>query len=163
MTTVTTYQYKDGKTVAVPVRLPRPLPTGKNTVLFQAKPSPIEPRVVLVKAGFDFRTGQRFMLDEARRAGFDLKKLQSGNYVVFLNRALTRMRLLTTDAYGDPVYAVKNMPAGRFIDPRVIQYLPLAFRGGRINYERAEQAMVVQAYLEQHRRRNPSALPAGLQ
>ena len=133
----------------------------KTNLSFLAKPNRPEQtnkgRVIQIKTNFDFRYGTDFMLDEIRKMHVNLKDLQSGNYIVFINGIQSRLRMLTVDRFGDPVIAVKSMPRGRFLDLRVIQYLPEAFNGKSIDIDQATE-LAMNAFLGQTKRRNQNLL-----
>jgi hypothetical protein len=69
----------------------------------------------------------------AKKANLDTRSLGAGEFLVFVNRKRNRLKMYTSGN----VVAYLKMPDGKYIDPRVIQYLPKHFNGAKINYDAA--------------------------
>lgn len=82
----------------------------------------------------------RYVPDADLRVGYDglskivnLKGLNKGEFVAFVNRKLDKIKLATM---GDMI-AYHRLPKGQRIDPRVISILPEYFDGTKLDYNAA--------------------------
>lgn len=66
----------------------------------------------------------------SKKAGIDVKKLEKGNFLVFVNSRKDAMKILTA---GDLLVHYKS-PSGR-IDIRTLRYIPQAFSGTKFTYD----------------------------
>lgn len=90
----------------------------------------------------------RYVPDVDLRLGYDglnkivpLLNLGKGEFVAFVNRAQTKIKLCT----GNDVIAYMRLSKGR-IDPRTIQYLPEYFCGGYIQYDKAMERVLRKSF-----------------
>lgn len=90
-------------------------------------------RVLQIFLNADLRCSHDGLREIAKKGGLDVKDLQPGQYIVFLNCAKNRLKLY---AAGNVVAYMKQPDGGR-IDIRMIAELPRAFNGTSINYETA--------------------------
>lgn len=87
----------------------------------------------------------------ARDSGLKLHDLKDNDYLLFVNRARTKVALLVgperEDGYQVMVYA--HVPGGRALDPRVLAEIPCTFDGRRINVPEAERLALEKALQRQ--------------
>jgi hypothetical protein len=91
----------------------------------------------------------RYVPDADLRQGYTglnkkvpMSKLKQGEFVAFVNRARNKIKLCTQN----DLVAYLRMPRGTKIDPRVIQYLPTAFNGTEIDYDKAMEASLRKSF-----------------
>jgi hypothetical protein len=90
-------------------------------------------RILQVFFDADMRCGHEGLELLAKKHKIDLKKLDPGNFVVFVNSAKDRLKIYT--AYN--VIAYMKSPAGK-IDMRAVQFIPKAFEAkGTLTYDEA--------------------------
>lgn len=77
--------------------------------------------------------GHQGLMKLADKVGINCKNLNKGEYVVFVNRDQTAVKLF---APGNVVAHLK-MPGSQRLDPRIISLIPRFFNGSRINYDSA--------------------------
>jgi hypothetical protein len=84
------------------------------------------------------RNGHDGLAELAKKENIDVKKLERGQFVVFINSSKDRVK----------VYAASNVIAymksskGQKIDLRVIREIPRAFNGAGISYDEAVEKML---------------------
>lgn len=105
-------------------------------------------RVLQVFLNADLRCSHDGLREIAKKGGLDVKELQPGQYIVFLNAAKDRLKLY---ASGN-VVAYMKQPDGGKIDPRMIAELPRAFNGTTINYEAAIKDALVKVFARRGRK-----------
>lgn len=105
-------------------------------------------RVLQVFLNADLRCSHDGLREIAKKGGLDVKDLQPGQYIVFLNAAKDRLKLY---ASGN-VVAYMKQPDGGKIDPRMIAELPRAFNGTTINYESAIKEALIKVFARRGRK-----------
>lgn len=85
----------------------------------------------------DLRSGHDGLAKIALKAGINPKTLEPGQFIVFLNRAKTAMK----------IYAANNLVVHyksptNWIDIRTFQFIPQAFSGGKFNYSVALRRVI---------------------
>lgn len=85
----------------------------------------------------DMRRGHLGLSIVAAKNGKDVTKLSPGEFLLFVNRAQTQLKLY---AHGNVVAHYKQ-PKGR-IDLRAITEIPQAFSGGTFDFNRALQKVL---------------------
>jgi hypothetical protein len=105
-------------------------------------------RVLQVFLNADLRCSHDGLREIAKKGGLDVKDLQAGQYIVFLNAAKDRLKLY---AAGNVVAYMKQPDRGK-IDPRMIAELPRAFNGTAIQYEVAIKEALVKIFARRGRR-----------
>lgn len=99
-------------------------------------------RVLQVFLNADLRCSHDGLREIAKKGGLDVKDLQPGQYIVFLNAAKNRLKLYASNN----VVAYMKQPDGSRIDPRMIAELPRAFNGTTINYESAIKDALIKVF-----------------
>jgi hypothetical protein len=77
----------------------------------------------------------------AKKHDVDVFNLGYGEYVVFLNRKRTAIKMYAPNS----IVVHQRLPQGAQVDLRVIERLPLHFNGTKINYSAALRETVVAA------------------
>jgi hypothetical protein len=108
-------------------------------VELKAKPN----RLVRFFPEVNLRNGHEGLALIARDHRINVAQLQPGEYVVFLNKAQTALKMF---APGNVVAHLK-MPYGK-INPEVIALIPRFFQGGRIDYHGALSEVIRKAFPE---------------
>lgn len=86
----------------------------------------------------DFRNVHEGLAAIAKKNKLDVEKLESGEYLIFVNTAKDRLKLYAANN----VVAYLKMKSGK-IDLRTIQLIPQAFNGsGRIDYDAALKEVI---------------------
>lgn len=91
----------------------------------------------------------RYVPDADLRMGYTglnkkipMSKLKKGEFVAFVNRARNKIKLCAAN----DLVAYLRLPQGQRIDPAVIQYLPSAFNGTVIEYDKAIEASLRKSF-----------------
>lgn len=105
-------------------------------------------RVLQVFLNADLRCSHDGLREIAKKGGLDVKDLQPGQYIVFLNAAKDRLKLYAANN----VVAYMKQPDGGKIDPRMIAELPRAFNGTTINYETAIKEALMKIFARRGRK-----------
>lgn len=88
-------------------------------------------------AATDLRNGHDGLRALASRNKVDVKNLGQGEFVAFMNRKQTAVKMYT----GGNIIAHVRLDKGR-IDNRTIAHMPKYFNGTEINYNNAVKAMI---------------------
>jgi hypothetical protein len=113
------------------------LPKRIVTKELKAKPTK-NGRLLQVFLNQDMRNGHEGLAAVAKSAGLDVKALEPGQFVVFVNSAMDRLKM----------YAAANVVAyqslaGRKVDMRVIREIPRVFQAtGTLDYDQALEKVV---------------------
>lgn len=104
---------------------------------------PLEParakgRILQIFLDSDFRMAHDGLTEVAKKNGVDVAKLEPGNYVVFVNHALNRVKLF---AAGDTI-AYKRLRTGQKLDVRVLQYIPEVFNGRHLDLDKGLEKLL---------------------
>lgn len=79
----------------------------------------------------------------ARKGGMTLSSLEPGEYVVFINKALNKIKLFANNN----VFAYCRLDKGRRIDLKVISEIPSVFESTKtLNYDQALEAMLTKRF-----------------
>lgn len=89
-------------------------------------------RIVRYFPDADMRNGHDGLFKLAKKNGVDIRTIGNEEFVVFVNRRKNHVKMA---APGNVIAHYKSYEGK--IDPRVIQHLPNAFNGGKIDYDRA--------------------------
>lgn len=92
-----------------------------------------EPKIVRYFPEVFMGNGHNGLSKIAIEHDIDISRLDAGEYVVFMNKAQTALKMFTMGR----VIAHLKMPKGTRIDPRVIALLPRFFSGKSIDYNSA--------------------------
>jgi hypothetical protein len=74
----------------------------------------------------------------AREVGLDTKKLEPGEFYVFMNKAKTAVKIFT----GNNIIAYYKHPEGRRIELKTITLIPKYFSGKSFQYEKALEEVI---------------------
>lgn len=95
-------------------------------------------KIIHVFFDVDMRAGQSGLADIAKKGGKVLKSLKAGEFLCFLNRAETLVKVLAPtgeeDSHG--ILSSYRSPHGR-VDLNAIDYIPAAFGAEGFNMNRA--------------------------
>lgn len=83
----------------------------------------------------------------AKKAGLAVDKQEKGDLIVFLNRDQTKVKILAPSGGGGPLVLAYARFRSR-IDLAAVQYLSLAFDGGKINFDEALKKAVEAALVK---------------
>ena len=108
-------------------------------------------RIVRFFRASDLRCGHEGLATYANSLGYGVNTLRPGEFLVFLNRAENRMKIMTTS--GLLLYI--KQPDERRFDLSIIKYLPRFFNGRTINYQNALTQMVME---KATKKKNPEAI-----
>lgn len=92
-----------------------------------------EQRIVRYFPDTHLGNGHTGLATTAEEQGVDVKKLSKGEYVIFVNKAKTGLKMF---APGN-VVAYLKMPGNSKLDLRIISMVPRFFNGQKINYDAA--------------------------
>lgn len=93
----------------------------------------------------------------ARSNGVDVRTLENGRYVVFINGRQDKLKVYAASN----VVAYVRLEQGRKVDLRVIREIPRVFNGTSINYDKALEA-VLNKYLAPKTETKTKVMPVGL-
>ena len=99
------------------------------------------PRLVRFFPETNLGNGHDGLAKIAMKHDVDVKNLSQGEYVVFLNKARTALKMYAPNF----IVVHQRLPQGAHVDLRVIERLPLHFNGTKINYSAALRETVVAA------------------
>lgn len=91
-------------------------------------------RVLEIFSNVDLRKGHHGLQEIAKKSGHDVDKLQIGQYIVFINRAKTALKVF---APGN-IVAYQKMPNNTQVDLRTLKHIPTFFNSGVFNYRGAQ-------------------------
>lgn len=94
-------------------------------------------QVVYYFPNSDMRRGHAGLSEYATKAGKDVTKLQPGQFLLFVNRKKTQLKLY---AAGNCVTHYK--PETGRVDLRIVSEIPRAFSGGKFDYSKALRAVL---------------------
>jgi hypothetical protein len=83
----------------------------------------------------DMRLSFDGLIDLCKKNKLKIQEFDYGKLIVFVNTARTHIKILACNNSEAPVIGAYRMPHGRIYDLRVIQNIPKAFSGGRINFD----------------------------
>jgi hypothetical protein len=98
-------------------------------------------RVLQVFLNADLRCAHAGLSKLAQRSNLDVRKLENGQYILFLNAAKDRLKMFAANN----VVAYFKAPQGTRIDLRVLSELPRVFNGTSIDYDAALRKTLTQA------------------
>lgn len=87
----------------------------------------------------DLRCMQDGLTVQAKDAGFDVKNLKPGEFLVFCNSARTALKILTV---ANIVVSVRH-PENRKLDLNIIRLIPKYFNGTEFDYDKAMREVVL--------------------
>lgn len=82
----------------------------------------------------------------AKEANLNVRKLRPGEYLIFMNKKQTALKMLTAGN----IIAYLKMPGSTKIDPRTIALIPKFFNGTEINYSGALKKVLVRHLASTH-------------
>lgn len=86
--------------------------------------------------------GHKGLSEIADKAGVSISKQPVGEYLIFVNKAQTALKLYARGG----VIAHLKMPGTQKINPRTIRLIPRFFNGSEINYNAALNAAIKKYY-----------------
>lgn len=90
-------------------------------------------QILRVFLNADLRAGHDGLTTLAKDQKLDVKAIEPGSYIIFLNRRRTILKLYCSGN----VIAHLKLPQGQHIDLKTIQYIPRCFNGKAIKYDEA--------------------------
>ena len=112
-------------------------------------------RVIQCFLGVNMIQGHDGLSKLAKGKGIDVKSLEPGNFVVFINNRKDRIKVYTANN----VIAYLRMDSGK-IDLRTISEIPRPFNAsGKIDYDKALKDALLKAF--ERKKRRPSVLEIG--
>lgn len=90
-------------------------------------------RVIRCFLNVRLSSGHVGLAEFAKKNKLNVTALNPGEYVVFINRAQDRVKVYASNN----IIAYLRLPSGQRLDLRVIQQIPSAFNGTKINYDEA--------------------------
>lgn len=100
----------------------------------------MENKFIRVFLDYDLRSGHDGLLKSMKTAKMDYDRLNNGDFVCFINKAKTALKLMAT---GNIVVHLK-MPQGETLNLETIQYIPHAFNAEAltIDYKKAKSWVI---------------------
>lgn len=92
----------------------------------------------------DLRSGHAGLSAKARENGISTEKMKPGEFLIFVNRARSQLKMY---AAGQTIAHVKA-PKNNMIDYRVVKYVPRFFNGTQINFKEAQKAALKEKHPE---------------
>lgn len=128
-------------TVTVPAR---PFASGKAPARYLKTHKATENtgKILQIFLNADMRNGHDGLEKLAKDNGINVKELQPGQYVIFVNAHRDRIKLFAAHN----VIAYHKLETGRIYDPRVFALIPRAFNGtGRLDMDSALKSVIEEA------------------
>lgn len=102
------------------------------------KPRATTQRIIRYFPDVHLGNSHRGLSELALKSGVNITKLSIGEYVVFVNKRQTALKMF---AFGNVVAHLK-MPHGTRLDPRIITLIPRFFTGRGIDYDGAMEHVI---------------------
>lgn len=107
-------------------------------------------RLLQVWLNQDMRNGHEGLAEVAKQGGLDVSKLKPGQYLVFINAKMDRIKM-----YGaNNVVAYQVLEGGRKVDLRVVREIPKVFQStGKLDYDLALERVVTDYFAAKYPRK----------